>query len=58
MKKISNKQVQTALLRGAVAITGVVTTAVIAVFFDSLYGVLATVLVGAGIITLIVNVIK
>jgi hypothetical protein len=55
MKKITNKQVQTALLRGAVLASGCVTTAVTALFFDDIYGVIATLMVGAGLICLINN---
>ena len=55
MKKITNKQVQTALLRGAVLISGCVATAITALFFNDIYGVIATLMVGAGFICLINN---
>lgn len=58
MKKIVNKKVQTALLRGAVLVSGCVATTTTALFFEDIYGVLATLCVGAGLITLINSCIK
>lgn len=53
MKKITNKSLQTALLRGAVAVSGSLCTAMTALFFDSIYGVVVTLFLGAGMIALI-----
>ena len=58
MKKISNKQVQTALLRGAALVSVGAATFITALFFDDFYGLLATILVGAGAATFIDNIIK
>ena len=53
MKKITSSKLQTALLRGAVTVSGCVATITTALFFDDIYGVLATLCVGGGLITLI-----
>ena len=53
MKKITNKSLQTALLRGAVAVSGSLCTAMAALFFNSIYGVAVTLFLGAAIIALI-----
>lgn len=53
MKKIVNKKVQTALLRGAVTVSGCVLTSITALFFEDIYGVLAVLMIGGGLITLI-----
>lgn len=53
MKKITSSKVQTALLRGAVLVSGGLVTAVASLFFDNIYGVVATLLLGAAAITLI-----
>ncbi|MBO7444323.1 MAG: hypothetical protein J6T69_05850 [Methanobrevibacter sp.] len=53
MKKIVNKSLQTALLRGAVAVSGSTCTAVTALFFVDIYAVLTTLCLGAGMIALI-----
>lgn len=58
MKKITNKQVQAALLRGAVATSGCVATITTALFFEDIYGVLTTLMIGGGLITLINSCIK
>ena len=55
MKKITNSKIQTAPLRGVVLVSGCVATAVTALFFDDIYGVIATLMVGAGLICLINN---
>jgi hypothetical protein len=53
MKKIVNKSLQTALLRGAVLVSGSTATAVIALFIENIYGVLTTLFLGAAIVVLI-----
>ena len=53
MKKISSRKLQTALLRGAVVVSGCVATITTALFFEDIYGVLATLCIGSGIICLI-----
>lgn len=58
MKKITNKQVQAALLRGAVTGSGCVLTSIAALFFDNIYGVISTLFIGAGIICVINEHIK
>lgn len=57
MKKITNHKLQTALLRGAVAVSGSLCTAMAALFFNSIYGVAVTLFLGAGMIALIDEVI-
>lgn len=58
MKKITNKQVQTALLRGAVTVSGGMATILTALFLNDVYGSIATLMVGGGIICLINSHIK
>lgn len=58
MKKITNSKIQTALYRGAVLVSGCVATAVTALFFEDIYGVLATLMIGGGLITLVNSCIK
>ena len=58
MKKISSRKLQTALLRGAVVVSGCVATITTALFFEDIYGVLATLCIGSGIICLINSHIK
>ena len=53
MKRITNKSLQTALLRGAVLVSGGLVTAITSLFFNSIYGVVVTLFLGAGIIALI-----
>ena len=55
MKKITNKSLQTALIRGAVAVSGCMATAITALFFENIYGILTTLFLGAGIVALIDN---
>jgi hypothetical protein len=57
MKKITNKSLQAALLRGAVLVSGGMCTAITSLFFDSIYGVIVTLFLGAGMIALIDEVI-
>ena len=57
MKKVTNKSLQTALLRGAVIVSGSTCTAVTALFSNSIYGVVVTLFLGAGMIALIDEVI-
>lgn len=58
MKKVTNKQVQTALLRGAVVVSGGVMTVITSLFINDIYGVLATLCIGSGLICLINSHIK
>ena len=53
MKRITNKSLQTALLRGAVLVSGCMATAITSLFFNSIYGVVVTLFLGAGMIALI-----
>ena len=53
MKKITNSKLQTALLRGAVLVSGCTATAITSLFFDSIYGVVVTLCLGAAVIALI-----
>jgi hypothetical protein len=53
MKKITIKSLQTALLRGAALASGCMLTGITALFFNDIYGVIATLLLGAGMIVLI-----
>ena len=50
MKKITNKSLQTALLRGAVLVSGSVLTGITALFADDFYGVITLLVAGAGIV--------
>jgi len=58
MKKITNKSLQTALLRGAVTVSGGMCAVMIALFINDIYGSIATLMVGGGIICLINSHIK
>ena len=58
MKKITNKQVQTALLRGAVLVSGGMMAIIISLFINDIYGVIATLMIGGGLITTINSYIK
>ena len=53
MKKITNKLLQTALLRGAVLLSGSMLTGITALFINDFYGVITLLVVGAGIICII-----
>jgi len=53
MKKITNSKIQTALLRGAVLVSGCTATAITSLFFEDIYGILTTLFLGSGIIALI-----
>ena len=53
MKRITNKSLQTALLRGAVVVSGCMVTAITSLFFNSIYGVVVTLFLGAAVIALI-----
>lgn len=58
MNKIVNKKMQTALLKGAVMLVGSTCTIVAAVFTNDIYGSIATIMVGSGLIMLINSSIK
>lgn len=58
MKKISSRKLQTALLRGAVLVSGGMCTIITSLFFEDIYGVLATLCIGSGLICLINSHIK
>lgn len=53
MKKITNKSLQTALLRGAVLLSGSMLTGIAALFLDDFYGVITLLVVGAGVICIV-----
>lgn len=53
MKKITNKSLQTALLRGAVIASGSMLTGITALFINDFYGVLSLLVVGAGIVCIL-----
>ncbi len=57
MKKINSK-LASALLRGAVALSGITCTLTVMLFVDSWYGILAVAFVGAGIVSTIDEHIK
>lgn len=57
MKKINSK-LASALLRGAVALSGITCTLTVMLFVDSWYGILAIACVGAGIVNLMDEHIK
>lgn len=50
MKKITNSKIQTALLRGAVLLSGSMLTGITALFIDDFYGVITLLVIGAGIV--------
>ena len=58
MKKITSSKLQTALLRGAVLVSGGLATAITSLFFNDIYGVIATLMIGGGLITTINSCIK
>lgn len=58
MKKIVNKKMQTALLKGAVMLAGSMCILTAALFIDDVYGAIATIMVGSGLILLINSSIK
>lgn len=58
MKKITNSKFKAALLRGAVLVSGCMVTAIAALFFEDIYGVLATLFLGAAVVALTDNCIK
>lgn len=58
MKKINSRKLQTALLRGAVTAFGCMATICVALFLNDIYGVIATLCIGGGVITLINSCIK
>jgi len=53
MKRIISKSLQAALLRGAVLVSGSMATIITALFSNSIYGVVVTLFLGAGMIALI-----
>lgn len=53
MKRITNKSLQAALLRGAVLVSGGLVTAIASLFFEDIYAVLTILFLGAGMIALI-----
>ena len=57
MKKINSHKLQTALLRGAVLLSGCMATVITSLFFDSIYGVAFTLSLGVAIIALIDEII-
>lgn len=58
MKKITNKSLQTALLRGAVLVSGSTLTGVTALFINDFYGVITLLVIGAGIVCILDEQIK
>jgi VIT1/CCC1 family predicted Fe2+/Mn2+ transporter len=58
MKKVINKKMQTALLKGAVMLVGSVCILTATLFIDDVYGAIATIMVGSGLILLINSSIK
>lgn len=58
MKKMVNKKMQTALLKGAVMLVGSMCTLTTALFIDDVYGVITIIMVGSGLILLINSSIK
>jgi hypothetical protein len=58
MKKILNKSLQTALLRGAVMLSGGTLAGVLAVFSNSIYGVAVSIIIVAGITAVVDESIK
>lgn len=55
MKKITNTKFQKIILKAIVSLAGCVATLVIALFMNDIYGVIATLMVGGGLVTLINN---
>jgi hypothetical protein len=58
MKKISSRKLQTALLRGAVTVSGGMCTIITSLFVNDIYGSITTLMVGSGLICLINSHIK
>lgn len=58
MKRITNSKVQTALLRGAVLLSGSMLTGITALFLDNFYGVITLLVIGAGLICIVDEQIK
>lgn len=58
MKKISSRKLQTALLRGAVLVSGGMCIVITALFIEDIYGVLATLMIGSGLMSIINSCIK
>lgn len=58
MKKISSRKLQTALLRGAVTVSGGMCAVITALFINDIYGAIAALMIGGGLITLINSYIK
>jgi hypothetical protein len=58
MKKITNSKIQTALLRGAVLLSGSMLTGITALFIDDFYGVITLLVIGAGIVCILDEQIK
>jgi hypothetical protein len=58
MKKITNKKLQAALLRGAVLLAGSVCTICAMVFCESIYGFILTTFVGGGITAAVLDQIQ
>lgn len=58
MKKITNKKLQAALLRGAVLLSGCICTLCAMLFCETVYGFILTTFVGGGITSVIIEEIK
>lgn len=58
MKRITNSKVHTALLRGAVVVSGSMLTGITALFVDDFYGVITLLVIGAGIVCILDEQIK
>lgn len=58
MKKITSKKLQSALLRGAVAVAGCMATFFVALFCNSIYGVVVTIFLGATAVVLVSDAVK
>ena len=58
MKKITNKKLQAALLRGAVLLSGGTCTICAMLFCESIYSFILTTFIGGGIMSVIIEEIK
>lgn len=58
MKKITNKKLQTALLRGAVLLSGGTCTICAMLFCESIYGFILSTFVGGGITAAVLDLIN
>lgn len=58
MKRITNKQLQTALLRGAVVVSGLLCTGTAMLFCDNIYSLASALILGCGLTALIDEVIS